>query len=173
MSAKVILLSFLIALWIGLLYRPSRVIFPVHKTSAPPSTESGHVFSSLRARDLIVLAPNSEVAVQMAAGAGGGPGLWLNPYRATPWAQFGLHAPGDPFVGVMDRSTQNMGLARVDGKYPSPILVFKTGNIVKMVLGLSMIEPGQNPFLVYWGSDDKMKVPFGSYCEVPDRHCTH
>ncbi|TLY41500.1 MAG: hypothetical protein E6K59_09445 [Nitrospirae bacterium] len=133
----------------------------------------GHITHPwLRARELRIVQGHSTIGIQLAPSGEGAPALWVNPYGGSGTVTMGVHANGFPFMLVSDQAIRNFGLGRVDGKNASPILVFSSDDIVKMVFGLSMTEGGQPAFLVHYSADGKTNEFLGRYCDSPSRVCT-
>lgn len=102
----------------------------------------------------------------------GSPGLWVHGKNGGK-LEMGVHGNGFPFLLVSDAQVRNFGLGRVDGKNASPILVFRSGDIVRLVFGLDMVATGQEPFLAHWGPAGAKKMLMGAYCDDPSRVCAH
>jgi hypothetical protein len=85
--------------------------------------------------------------------------------------QGGVHGNGYPFVLVSDAAVRSFGLGRVDGTNASPILVFRSDDVVRLVFGLSMTEAGQPAFLVHYSGDGIKHDFLGRYCDDPGRAC--
>jgi hypothetical protein len=129
------------------------------------------VRSSVRVRELRILGPDESVSVWLRESAGGSPGIWMTNVRKTAVIEAGVHGNGYPFLLVSDGAVRNFGLGRVDGVQASPILVFRTDDVVRMVFGLSMTEAQQPPFLVQYTGDGQRHDVIGRYCDRPDRVC--
>lgn len=138
----------------------------------PSLTRASQVRPHLSARSLKILRPDGTTAILADTADEGGPGLWLLDSNKRSTVNLGVHGNGFPFVLVSDGSIRNFGLGRVDGRNASPILVFRSNDIVKMVFGLSMTERGQPPFLVHYSDEGKKNVLMGDYCDAPSRACT-
>lgn len=130
-----------------------------------PAAGSDSVISLLRARELRL----GESAV-MGFSDEGSPGLWLEG-KTGGKLQMGVHANGYPFLLLSDREIRNFGLGRVDGRNASPIVVFRSGDIVKLVFGLDMTGPGSEPFLAHWSANGTKNLLMGAYCDDPSRVC--
>ena len=102
---------------------------------------------------------------------GGGPGIWMTNARKTATIEAGVHENGFPYMLVADGAIRTFGLGRVDGVQASPILVFRSADIVRMVFGLDMTEKRQSPFLVAYTADGAKHDVIGQYCDRPDRVC--
>jgi hypothetical protein len=142
-----------------------------HKSLIPPnSAVSSQIIPVLRTKNLQIVNSSGTRSILLDQSDEGGPGLWI--VGPTAMVNLGVHANGFPFFLVSDEKIRNFGLGRVDGKNASPIFVFRSDDLVKMVFGLSMTEDGQPPFLVHYSADGKMNVPLGKYCDNPSRVCT-
>jgi len=125
----------------------------------------------LRAREVRITGADGSVGVWLRETAEGGSGIWMANSRRTAIVEAGVHGNGFPFLLVSDGAVRNFGLGRVDGVRASPILVFRTDDVVRMVFGLGMIEPQQAPFLVQYTADGQKHDVIGRYCDRPDRVC--
>jgi len=144
---------------------------PVAFPAAPARSSSRTVHAVLRARELRILGPDESVGLWIRESAEGSPGIWMTNPRRTAVIEAGLHGNGFPFLLVSDGAIRNFGLGRVDGVQASPILVFRTDDVVRMVFGLGMTEPRQSPFLVQYTADGQKHEVIGHYCDRPDRVC--
>lgn len=124
------------------------------------------------ARELRVTRPGSPASILFGSSTEGGPAMWMSKGPIGGSLQLGVHGNGFPFVLVSDATIRNFGLGRVDGKNASPILVFRSDDVVRLVFGLSMTEPGQPVFLVHYTGDGKKHDFLGRYCDHPSRACT-
>jgi hypothetical protein len=168
----------LIALAFGVLVtKRSEIFFPDRNrgpvaSAIPPTMSSNRsVHSVLRARELRILGPDESVSLWIRESAEGSPGIWMTNVRKTAVIEAGVHDNGFPFLLVSDGPVRNFGLGRVDGVQASPILVFRTDDVVRMVFGLDMTEPQQSPFLVQYTADGQKHDVIGHYCDRPDRVC--
>ena len=127
--------------------------------------------SSVRARGVRILGPDDGVAVQLGQSSEGSPGIWIANARKSAVVEAGVHGNGFPFLLVSDGAVRNFGLGRVDGVQASPILVFRTDDVVRMVFGLSMTDASQSPFLVQYTANGQKHDVIGRYCDRPDRVC--
>lgn len=125
----------------------------------PPS---GHAVPWMRAREFQVVDGNGRELVRLTNGPEG-PGLWMNDSGKRGGIQAGIHANGFPAVLVTDAAIHNFGLGRVDGKNASPLLIFRANDEVRLLMGLSMTEPGSPAFLAHWPTLDKKVLSFGQY----------
>jgi hypothetical protein len=138
----------------------------------PPSLPPASSISPwIRARQFVIPGADGEPLFLMGMSGERSPGIWMNDPARRGAVQAGLHKDGLPFVLVSDAAIRSFGLGRVDGRNASPILVYRSDDVVKMVFGLNMSEPGQEPFLVHWMADGKMIETLGNYCDSPGRVC--
>jgi hypothetical protein len=144
---------------------------PVAFAAAPALSSSRTVQPVLRARELRILGPDESVGLWIRESAEGSPGIWMTNPRKTAVIETGVHGNGFPFLLVSDGAIRNFGLGRVDGLQASPILVFRTDDVVRMVFGLGMTEPQRSPFLVQYTADGQEHDVIGHYCDRPDRVC--
>jgi hypothetical protein len=128
--------------------------------------------SGLVARELQLASPGSPGSIRFASSMEGTPAMWMSHGPKGGSLQLGVHGNGFPFVLVSDDVIRNFGLARVDGKNASPILVFRSEDVVRMVFGLSMTEAGQPAFLVHYDGAGSKHDFLGRYCDDPGRACT-
>ena len=150
----------------------------VQRTSAPAALpgasatpSGGPVHSWLRVRELRILTRDSTVGVRLGASPDDTPDIRLTNANQTAVIETGVHGNGFPFLLISDGAQRNLGLGRVDGPNGSPIVVFRSDNLVRMVWGLSMTETGQPPFLVRYTADGGRHDVVGRYCDRPDRDC--
>ena len=132
----------------------------------------GSASPQIRTQHLKILAANGDTSILVHRAEPESPAIWLFDPKKKASVNFGLHSNGFPLVLVSDASVRNFGLGRVDGKNASPILVMRSNDIVRLVLGLSMTESGKNPFLVQYPVDGSKHLLLGSYCDNPSRVCT-
>ncbi len=136
----------------------------------PPSAQvrrSGPV-----ARELKVTRPGSPASILFDSSTEGAPAMWMSKGPDGGSLQLGVHGNGFPFVLVSDAAIRSFGLGRVDGKNASPILVFRSDDVVRLVFGLSMTEAGRPVFLVHYSGDGTKHDFLGRYCDDPSRACT-
>lgn len=140
----------------------------------PPATRmvAARTHSQLVARELRIVRPDSSTAIRWGSSSEGGPGMWMTGPPTGGSVQIGVHANGFPFVLVSDGAVRNFGLGRVDGRNASPILVYRSNDVVRMVFGLGMTEAGQPPFLAHYTADGRQHEYIGGYCDAPSRVCT-
>ena len=124
------------------------------------------------ARELKIARLGSPPSILFGSSPEGGPAMWMSNGPGGGSLQLGVHGNGFPFVLVSDAAIRNFGLGRVDGKNASPILVFRSDDVVRLVFGLSMMEPGQPAFLVHYTGDGMRHDFLGRYCDDPGRVCT-
>jgi hypothetical protein len=161
-SSRTALVFLAIGLLVGLLV--ARM-----KGPAPPKRA---IRSSLVARELRLAEPGSPASILFASSMEDGPAMWMSRGPKGGSLQLGVHGNGFPFALVSDSAIRNFGLARVDGKNASPILVFRSDDVVRMVFGLSMTEVGQPAFLVHYDGAGRKHDFLGRYCDDPGRACT-
>jgi hypothetical protein len=177
-SGKAAAVIVVVAIVLGFLVAKRHEIFPRDRSpdpaavaAAPTAPSSRSVRSSVRARELRISGPDESVSLWMRESAEGSPGIWMTNARKTAVIEAGVHGNGYPFLLVSDGAVRNFGLGRVDGVQASPILVFRTDDVVRMVFGLSMTEAQQPPFLVQYTADGQKHDVIGRYCDRPDRVC--
>ena len=173
-SGKAAAVIILVALVLGFLAAKGHEIFSLKRSRGPvapavPSSRSVH--SRLRAREVRILGQDDRLALWIRESAEGSPGIWMTNARKTAVVEVGVHGNGFPFLLVSDGAIRNFGLGRVDGIQGSPVLVFRTDDVVRMVFGLSMTETRQPPFLVQYTPDGQQHDVIGHYCDRPDRVC--
>jgi len=178
LSRRTAAVVLVVAIAVGSLVAKRHQIFPTDGgrgpasfTAAPAEPSSRSVRSSVRVRQLRILGPDESVSVWLRETAEGSPGIWMTNARKTAAIEAGVHGNGFPFLLVSDGAVRNFGLGRMDGIQASPILVFRTDDVVRMVFGLSMTEAQQPPFLVQYTADGQKHEVFGHYCDRPDRVC--
>ena len=178
LSRRTAAVVLVVAIAVGFLVAKRHQIFPAGETRGPavftavpaePSSRS--VRPSVRVRQLRILGPDESVSVWLREATEGSPGIWMTNARKTAVIEAGVHGNGFPFLLVSDGAVRNFGLGRVDGIQASPILVFRTDDVVRMVFGLGMTEAQQPPFLVQYTADGQKHEVIGHYCDRPDRVC--
>jgi len=177
-SGKVAAAVILVALVVGFLVAKRHELFPggtssgpAVRATAPAESQAGQVRSSVRVRELRILGPDESVGVRLGESSEASPGIWMTNARKSAVVEMGVHGNGFPFLLVSDGAVRNFGLGRVDGLEASPILVFRTDDVVRMVFGLSMTESLLPPFLVQYTADGQKHDIVGHYCDRPDRVC--
>ena len=174
-SGKAATVVVVVAIAVGFLVAKRHEIFPRDGSRAPvvapAATSGGPVRSSVRVRELRILGRDESLALSLRESAEGSPSLRMTNARKTAVIEAGVHGNGYPFLLVSDGAVRNFGLGRVDGVQASPILVFRTDDVVRMVFGLSMTEAEQPPFLVQYTGDGQKHDVIGRYCDRPDRVC--
>lgn len=177
-SGKAAAVIVVVAIVVGVLVVKRHEIFPrdgrrgpAAFAAAPAASSSRPVRSSVRVRELRILGPDESVGVWLRESAEGRPGIWITNARKSAVIEAGVHGNGFPFLLVSDGAVRNFGLGRVDGVQASPILVFRTDDVVRMVFGLSMTDAKQLPFLVQYTTDGQKHDVIGHYCDRPDRVC--
>ena len=133
-----------------------------------PASARGKVATVLRGQAL----QTSDGVFSLGISGEGAPGIWMQK-EGRGAIQMGVHANGFPFLLVSDNAIRNFGLGRVDGALASPIWVLRSDDIVKLVFGLDMAEPGREPFLVYWNADGRKRLLMGNYCDNASRVCVN
>jgi len=127
--------------------------------------------ASLRMRELHIVGADGAARVSIGPSREASAVIRITNERSTAAVEAGVHANGFPFLLVSDGGVRNFALGRVDGVQASPIVVFRTDDAVRMVLGLDMIERAQSPFLVRYTADGRKHDVIGRYCDRPDRVC--
>ncbi len=99
---------------------------------------------------------------------GGGAILDLYDENTTLRLQAGTYSSGGekglPFLGLSDNSAKLRMLSRLAGKNESPVLIFKDkAGRDRMVMGLSLSDGNEEPFLTVIDADGKKKNVFGNY----------
>jgi len=124
------------------------------------------------ARELRVTSAGSAASILFGSSSEDSPAMWMSQGRGRGSVQLGVHGNGFPFVLVSDAAIRNFGLVRVDGKNASPILVYRSDDVVRLVFGLSMTEAGRPAFLAHYTADGARHDFLGAYCDHPSRACT-
>jgi hypothetical protein len=163
----------LVGLLVGLVVAGRHDILSILAGSrtAPGVSGGGGTRDLLRVRHLRILNPDDSVGLYFGETGEGNSGIRMTNPRKTAVIEAGVRGNGYPFVLVSDGAIRNFGLGRVDGALASPILVFRSDDIVRMVFGLSMTDKGQPPFLVQYTADGRKHDVVGHYCGRPDRIC--
>jgi hypothetical protein len=163
-TAAALLLAGLV---LGVLLAKRHEILP----SAPAAATRPTAASWLKVRELRILGPDGSVGLWIGQSAKDGPYLSITNPRKTSTIEAGVHGNGFPYLLVSDGAIRNFGLGRVDGAMASPILVFRSDDVVRMVFGLDMTAKHQSPFLVRYSADGAKHEVIGHYCDRPDRVC--
>ena len=178
MRGRVALVVLVLATLAGFLLAKRHELFPTNAgpgpaalATAPAAPSRSHVRASVRVRELRILAPDQSVGVTLGQSSEAGAGIWIGDARKRAAVEAGVHGNGFPFLLVSDGAVRNFGLGRVDGVQASPILVFRTDDVVRIVFGLSMTEASRAPFLVRYTADGVKHDVIGRYCDRPDRVC--
>jgi hypothetical protein len=156
------------------LTKGQEIVAPVRTpaTSAAPAALPRHTVSAwLKVRQLRIVDADGSTRAWIGESGEGSPGIWMTNAQKTAALELGVHGNGFPYVLVSDGAIRNFGLGRVDGVQASPILVFRSDDVVRMVFGLDMTEPHRSPFLVWYAADGAKHDVFGHYCDRPDRVC--
>lgn len=172
-TAATLLLAGLV---LGVLLAKRHEIFPTVRkpaafSAAPAAPARRTVSSWLKVRELRILGVDGSAGSWIGESGEGGPGIRMTNARKTATIEAGVHGNGFPYVLVSDGAIRNFGLGRVDGVQASPILVFRSDDVVRMVFGLDMTEKQQSPFLVRYTVDGGKHDVIGHYCDRPDRVC--
>jgi hypothetical protein len=144
--------------------------FSRQRVESEPSTQTDS--SRIRARQVEVYRPGKAERILLAMSKEGSPAIFVTGGTASGTIQAGLHDTGLPFVLAADGGIQNFGLGRADGYAESPILVFRTKDLVRTVIGLDMTNVAREPFAVYWTGANAKKLLFGTYCDADNRVCS-
>jgi hypothetical protein len=172
-TAATVLLAGLV---LGVLLTKRHEIVPPTRTpassSAAPAALPRHTVSSwLKVRQLRILGADGSARAWIGESGERSPGIWMTNAQKTATVELGVHGNGFPYVLVSDGAIRNFGLGRVDGVQASPILVFRSDDVVRMVFGLDMTEQYRPPFLVWYTADGVKHDVIGHYCDRPDRVC--
>lgn len=171
-TAATVLLAGLV---LGVLLTKRHEIFPLVQpatSAAAPAALSKHTVSSwLKVRQLRILGADGSTRLWIGESGEASPGIWMTNAQKTATVELGVHGNGFPYVLVSDGAIRNFGLGRVDGVQASPILVFRSDDVVRMVFGLDMTERHRSPFLVWYTADGAKHDVIGHYCDRPDRVC--
>jgi len=172
-TAAIVLVAGLV---VGVLLSKRHGIVPAVRMPATSAAQSAavprHTVSSwLKVRGLRILGADGSTRVWIGESREGSPGIWMTNAQKTATLEVGVHGNGFPYVLVSDGAIRNFGLGRVDGVQASPILVFRSDDVVRMVFGLDMTEPRRSPFLVWYSADGAKHDAIGHYCDRQDRIC--
>ena len=150
---------------------PLPVRTPARSAAVPAAPARGTTSSWLKVRGLRILGADGGTRLWIGQSGEGSPGIWMTNGHQTATVEVGVHGNGFPYVLVSDGAIRNFGLGRVDGVQASPILVFRSDDVVRMVFGLDMTEKHRSPFLVWYATDGSKHDVIGHYCDRPDRVC--
>lgn len=125
----------------------------------------------LTVRQLRIVGADGGARATLGESGEGAAGIWLTDAHGGATVQLGVHGNGFPYLLVSDGAVRSFGLGRVDGVQASPILVFRSDDLVRMVFGLDMVAPERSPFLVGYTADGRKHDVIGHYCDRPDRVC--
>jgi hypothetical protein len=111
--------------------------------AAPPPKQ-------VTAEAFVLVDANGKTTAQLDHSAVGSPCLTFFDSSGHQRLQAGLYADGVPYLGLVDAKTGAVGLFRVAGSQGSPVLVLKAGGRDRMIIGLGMNDPAQEPFIEYF-----------------------
>jgi len=101
----------------------------------------------LTAEEFRLVDSTGRITARLTRSGEGTPVLWLFDGKGVARLQAGLYENGQPLFGLFDEGGQAVGLFRVAGSKGSPVLVMKAHGQDRMILGLGMDSPEQDPFL--------------------------
>ena len=70
---------------------------------------------------------------------------------------------GLPVVTLYDRSNDLKELLRLDGGNQSPLIILKSHNNNRLIMGLALNDSGEEPFLAYFDQRGVQHMLFGNY----------
>lgn len=111
--------------------------------AAPPAQKQ------VSAEQFVLVDASGKTMAQLAKTGEGTPCLFLFDREGHARLQAGVYGDGLPFFGLFDAKNNAIGLFRVAGSQGSPVLVLKAGGRDRMIVGLGMNDPGQEPFIEY------------------------
>lgn len=134
-------------------------------TSTPASAahQDGVVYDSVESSDFVLVGESGRTSAQITNSGAGTGSLFLydTDGRARVWA--GTYEDGDPGIVLNDPQGNAALILRLAGSQHSPVLVFKANGQDRMVLGLSMNQKEQEPFLVTFDKSGNQKSHFGVF----------
>jgi len=100
-----------------------------------------------------LIGPDGKLAAQLGMAKEGAPCLWLMDNQGRARLNLCLYPENGfaPGVVLMDEKGEAAGLFRLAGIHQSPVLVFKSNGGDRMMMGLDINEPAQDPFLTIVG----------------------
>ena len=130
----------------GLLAGSLRSALDSRAEAAPPPPPPKQV----SAEQFVLVDASGKTLAQLAKSGDGTPCLFLFDKEGKARLQAGVYADGQPFFGLFDNKNNAVGLFRVAGTQGSPVLVLKAGGRDRMIVGLGMSDPAQEPFIEYF-----------------------
>jgi hypothetical protein len=114
--------------------------------AAPPPGPQKQV----SAEQFVLVDANGKTLAQLAKSGEGSPCLFVFDKEGKIRLEAGVYGDGQPFFGLFDAKYNALGLFRVAGSQGSPVLVLKAGGRDRMIVGLGMNDPAQEPFVEYY-----------------------
>ena len=128
-------------------------------TSAVAQTTSA--VSVVSTRTLEVVGADGRRQLVMGTGTEGSPGIWIYDRSGKVRLSLGLYGDNNASIVLNDESEQAVEIFRTVGPHSVPVLVMKAQGRDRIVMGLD--GPGQDPFLVLYGTDGAKQRVFGNY----------
>jgi hypothetical protein len=128
-------------------------------TSAVAQTTSA--VSVVSTRTLEVVGADGRRQLVMGTGTEGSPGIWIYDRNGKVRLSLGLYGDNNASIVLNDESEQAVEIFRTVGPHSVPVLVMKAQGRDRIVMGLD--GPGQDPFLVLYGTDGAKQRVFGNY----------
>ena len=133
----------------------------VEWTSMSADARPAPAVSVVWTRTLDVVGADGHRLMVMSTGTEGSPGIWIYDRNGKVRLSLGLYGDSNASLVLNDESEQAVQIFRTVGARSAPVLVMKAQGRDPIVMGLD--GPGQEPFLVLYGSDGAKQSVFGHY----------
>lgn len=138
-------------------YVGSRLEWTTTSAAAQPTS----AVSVVSTRTLEVVGADGRRQLVMGTGTEGSPGIWIYDRNGKVRLSLGLYGDNNASIVLNDESEQAVEIFRTVGPHSVPVLVMKAQGRDRIVMGLN--GPGQDPFLVLYGTDGAKQRVFGNY----------
>jgi len=138
-------------------YVGSRLEWTTTSAAAQPTSAA----SVVSTRTLEVVGADGRRQLVMGTGTEGSPGIWIYDRNGKVRLSLGLYGDNNASIVLNDESEQAVEIFRTVGPHSAPVLVMKAQGRDRIVMGLN--GPGQDPFLVLYGTDGAKQRVFGNY----------
>ncbi len=107
----------------------------------------------ISAEEFRLVDSNGKTKAQFTKSQEGSPALFFFDNDGHSRLEVGLYPDGLPMIILLDEQHRAQGILRLAGGMKAPVLVFKSNGNDRMILGLSMDQPSQDPFGIYYDSN--------------------
>jgi hypothetical protein len=130
-------------------------------TTTSAAAQPTSAVSVVSTRTLEVVGADGRRQLVMGTGTEGSPGIWIYDRNGKVRLSLGLYGDNNASIVLNDASEQAVEIFRTVGPHSVPVLVMKAEGRDRIVMGLN--GPGQDPFLVLYGTDGAKQRVFGNY----------